>query len=39
MKATEFLLEIIEKQSEIIALKDELIEQLEQEIKVLKLVN
>ena len=36
MKATEFLLEIIEKQSEIIALKDWQIEVLEKEIKRLK---
>lgn len=36
MKATEFLLEIIEKQSEIIALKDEHIELLKNEIKELK---
>jgi hypothetical protein len=39
MKATDVLLTIIEKQSEIIALKDEMIENLENQIKILKMLN
>jgi hypothetical protein len=39
MKATDVLLTIIEKQSEIIALKDEMIENLENQIKILKMIN
>ena len=39
MKATELLLDIIEKQSEIIALKDEQIKNLESQIKILKMDN
>lgn len=39
MKATELLLDIIEKQSEIIAIKDEQIKNLEAQIKILKMDN
>lgn len=39
MKATDVLLTIIEKQSEIIVLKDEMIENLEKQIKILKMLN
>jgi hypothetical protein len=39
MKATDVLLTIIEKQSEIIVLKDEMIENLENQIKILKMIN
>ena len=39
MKATELLLDIIEKQSEIIALKDEQIKNLESQIKILNMDN
>jgi hypothetical protein len=39
MKATDVLLTIIEKQSEIIVLKDEMIENLEKQIKILKMIN
>jgi len=39
MKATDVLLTIIEKQSEIIALKDEMIQNLENQIKILKMLN
>jgi hypothetical protein len=39
MKATDVLMKIIEKQSEIIDLKDEMIENLEKQIKILKMLN
>ena len=39
MKATDVLMKIIEKQSEIIDLKDEMIENLEKQIKILKMIN